>query len=81
MVTMYAAAVFYGLKLIVSHDKSDHVFLVVVAFITFTIISFTLMANFLDLAENNRFRFTVDPLALLLFGRLLQNSVLGWVKR
>lgn len=78
----YLAAIIYGTKLVITHDKSDRVFLVVVAFMTFTIIYFTLMANFLDLGENNRFRFTLDPLVLLLFGMLLQNSVLnGWIRR
>ena len=82
LVVIFAAATIYGIKLVITHDKSDRVFLGVVAFMTFTIIYFTVMANFLDLGENNRFRFTLDPLVLLLFGMLLQNSIMKrWMGR
>lgn len=76
LVVAFAAATMYGIKLVITHDRSDRVFLGVVAFMTFTIIYFTVMANFLDLGENNRFRFTLDPFVLLLFGMLLQNSIM-----
>jgi hypothetical protein len=82
LVIAYVAATISGIKLVITHDRSDRVFLAVVAFMTFTIIYFTLMANFLDLGENNRFRFTLDPLVLLLFGMLLQNSIMKlWMGR
>jgi hypothetical protein len=74
LVIAYVAAIIYGVKVVVARNKSDRAFVVVIAFMTFTIIYFTIMANFFDLGENNRFRFTLDPLVLLLFGRLLQNS-------
>jgi hypothetical protein len=46
-----------------------------------TILYFTLMANLLDLGENNRFRFAIDPLVLVLFGVFLQNAILSaWKK-
>jgi len=82
LVVAYVTATIYGIKIVITHDRSDRVFLTVVGFMTFTIIYFTLMANFLDLGENNRFRFTLDPLILLLFGMLLQNSIFrGWIRR
>jgi hypothetical protein len=70
----FIASIIYGVKLVIASNLPDRVFLAVIAYITFTIIYFTIMANFFDLGENNRFRFTLDPLVLLLFGRLLQNS-------
>jgi hypothetical protein len=71
----YIASIIYGVKLVIARNRPDRVFLAVIAYITFTIIYFTIMANFFDLGENNRFRFTLDPLVLLMFGRLLQNSI------
>lgn len=81
LVVMYAAAILYGVKLISTPDRSTPAFQAVVAFMAFTILYFTVMANFMDLGENNRFRFALDPLALVLFGRLIQNSVIGWRSR
>jgi hypothetical protein len=76
LVIVYLAAMLYGMKTVFSQEKSNYVFITVVAFITFTIIYFTLMANFFDLGENNRFRFTIDPLVFLLFVVMLQNLAL-----
>lgn len=73
LVAAYTAAVIYGLKTFIGRGESNRIFTAVVTFITFTILYFTVMANFLDLGENNRFRFALDPLVLLLFGRLLQD--------
>ena len=77
LLVTYIAAIIYGVKAVIAHDQSDRVFLAVITFMTFTIIYFTFMANFFDLGENNRFRFTIDPLVFLLFGRWLQNFVIG----
>jgi hypothetical protein len=73
LVAAYAAAVIYGLKTFTARGESNRIFTAVVTFMTFTILYFTVMANFLDLGENNRFRFALDPFVLLLFGRLVQN--------
>jgi len=72
----YVAALIYGVKVVVAREKTDPVFVAVIAFMTFTILYFTVMANFLDLGENNRFRFTLDPIVLLLVGRLLQDLLI-----
>jgi hypothetical protein len=76
LVIAYAAATLYGLRLILRDKQLNYGTLAVVAYITLTIIYFSIMANFTDLGENNRFRFALDPLVLLLFGALLQNSLL-----
>ena len=81
LVVMYLTAILYGVKMVLAPDKSGPSFLATVAFMTFTIFYFTMMANFLDLGENNRFRFALDPLVLLLFGKLLQDLVPGWRNR
>ena len=82
LVITYAAATLYGLRLILRDKQLNYGTLAVVAYITFTIIYFTIMANFTDLGENNRFRFALDPLVLLLFGALFQNFILHlWRKR
>jgi hypothetical protein len=81
LVVAYAAAIIYGLKIVFTHDRYARDVVGTVAFITFTILYFTVMANFLDLGENNRFRFVLDPLVLVVFGLLLQNAVLShWRK-
>ncbi|HSK65790.1 MAG TPA: hypothetical protein VK888_02605, partial [Anaerolineales bacterium] len=81
LVIAYAAATLYGLRLILRDKQLNYGTLAVVAYVTFNIIYFTIMANFTDLGENNRFRFALDPLVLLLFGALVQNSVLHWWKK
>lgn len=73
LVMIYAAAIFQGLKIAFNRDLTSRDVAGVAAFMTFTILYFTVMANFLDLGENNRFRFAIDPLALVLFGLFLQN--------
>lgn len=82
LVIAFAAATIYGIRLVITQNRSGRVRTALVAFMTFTIVYFTLMTNFLDLGENNRFRFTLDPLVLLLLGMLLQNFILqGQVRR
>jgi len=76
LVLSYLAATIYGLKISFSRDRYCRDLAGVVAFMTFTILYFTFMANFLDMGENNRFRFALDPLVLLLIGMLLQNFIL-----
>ena len=73
LVVAYIAATLNGGKIVIAHNPSDRVFVAVIAFMTFTILYFTFMANFFDLGENNRFRFTIDPFVFLLVGRLIQN--------
>jgi hypothetical protein len=77
LVVMYVAGILYGVKLILAPNKSSMAFLAVIAFMTFTILYFTVMANFIDLGENNRFRFALDPLVLLLFGKWIQDLTFG----
>jgi hypothetical protein len=81
LVIVYAGALLYGLRSILVDKQLGYHTLAVLAFITFTIVYFTVMANFTDLGENNRFRFALDPLVLLLFGLLLQNSILRLWRR
>ena len=81
LVLAYLAAIIYGVKVATSKTKPDPNLVVVIAFMTLTIIYFTFMANFFDLGENNRFRFTLDPLVLLLFGKLLQESMNRFSRR
>ncbi len=76
LVIVYLAATIYGLKVVITRNNLDRNFVAVLAFITFTIIYFTFMANFFDLGENNRFRFTIDPLVFVLFVVMLQNLML-----
>lgn len=76
LIVAYIAALIYGAKVAINPKSLDQNFVAVVAFITFTIVYFTFMANFFDLGENNRFRFTIDPLVFLLFVAMLQNLVL-----
>jgi hypothetical protein len=75
LVLAYIAAIGYGVNVFLVRDRYNPVFVTVIMFMTFTILYFTFMANFLDLGENNRFRFTIDPLIFLLFVKLLQNLV------
>jgi hypothetical protein len=77
----YVAAMLYGLKVVLTRQRYSHDLVGTVAFITGTLLYFTFMANFFDLGENNRFRFAVDPLVLMLFGMLLQNSILYLQRR
>ena len=81
LVIAYLAAVIYGLKLSFARDRSRPALTGVAAFMTFTIIFFALMANFLDLGENNRFRFALDPFVLLLFGLLIQTVIINVSRR
>jgi hypothetical protein len=81
LVIAYGAAILYGVIAVLRRRPADRVFVAVIAFLTFTILYFTLMANFFDLGENNRFRFTIDPLVFLLFGLFSQNGVRYFWKR
>ena len=73
LVIAYAAGTVYGLRTVLAGQSADQAFVPVITFITFTILYCTFTANFFDLGENNRFRFTLDPLVLLLVGRVVQN--------
>ena len=75
LVIVYLAAIFQGLKIVFTRDSYPGDVTGVAAFMTFTILYFTVMANFLDLGENNRFRFAIDPLILVLSGMFLQNAI------
>ncbi len=81
LVIAFVAAIIYSMEVMINRNGLDRNFVAVVIFITFTIIYFTLMANFFDLGENNRFRFTIDPLVLLLFVVMLQNWALRLRKK
>jgi hypothetical protein len=81
LVITYAAAIFQGWKIVFNRDRYPRDIAGVAAFMTFTILYFTVAANFLDLGENNRFRFAIDPLVLVLFGAFLQNTILSLAKR
>lgn len=81
LVIAYFVAIIYGMKTVIAPNGADRNFVMVVAFITFTIIYFTLMANFFDLGENNRFRFTIDPVVFLFVGKLLQDWMLAYKRK
>lgn len=81
LVMIYAAAIFQGLKIAFNRDRTPRDVAGVAAFMTFTILYFTVMANFLDLGENNRFRFAIDPLVIVLSGIFFQNAIVAaWRK-
>jgi len=46
-----------------------------VFFMAYNIFFVTLVGNLMDIGENNRFRFTVDPFLLILFIFLLRNFI------
>jgi hypothetical protein len=81
LVIAYVASMVYGVKAVIDRDQADPSQTAVIAFITFTILYFTVLANFFDLGENNRFRFTLDPIVFLLFGKLLQDVVVRWKRK
>jgi hypothetical protein len=54
------------------HLEDRHV--LVVSFMLFNILFVTVAGNLLDIGENNRFRFVIDPLIVMLLAFLLQNS-------
>jgi hypothetical protein len=55
LVIAYVAATIYGVKTIIATRQLNRIVITVIAFITFTILYFTVLANFFDLGENNRF--------------------------
>jgi len=75
LVGAYITAIAYSLKIFLTRDRYSVDIAGVVTYMAFTILYFTVLANFLDLGENNRFRFALDPLVLLLLGMLLQNFI------
>lgn len=81
LVVSYIAVIAYGMKIFFTRDRYSIELAGTVTYMIFTILYFTVMANFFDLGENNRFRFALDPLVLLLFGMLLQNFVVYVQKR
>ena len=81
LVVIYVAVMMYGVKTLIDRNQADRSQTAVIVFMTFTILYFTVLANFFDLGENNRFRFTLDPIVLLLFGRLLQDLAFRWKRR
>jgi hypothetical protein len=80
LVIAYAVAAVYGSGLTVANTRLSDTIVTTVAFMTFTLLYFTFLANFTDLGENNRFRFTLDPFVLLLVG-FVQNSILHLLKK
>jgi hypothetical protein len=52
-----------------------------VLFMAYNIFFVTLVGNLMDIGENNRFRFTVDPFILVLFIFLLRNMVIPFFLR
>lgn len=76
LVIVYIAAAIYGVRFVAVQGRTDLVLSSVLAFMTLTILYFTFMANFFDLGENNRFRFTIDPLVFMLFVLFLQDFIL-----
>lgn len=81
LVVAYIAAIGYGVKTVLNRNPEDRSQIAVITFITFTMLYFTVLANFFDLGENNRFRFTLDPIVFLLFGKLLQEFAFRWKRK
>jgi len=52
-----------------------------VLFMTYNIFFVTLVGNLMDIGENNRFRFTVDPFILILFIFFLRNMAVPFSRR
>jgi hypothetical protein len=81
LVIAYVVSMVYGMKTVLNRNQTDRSQTAVIAFITFTILYFSVLANFFDLGENNRFRFTLDPIVFLLFGKLFQEFVVRWKRK
>ncbi len=46
-----------------------------VVFMAYNILFVTIIGNLMDIGENNRFRFTVDPFVLVLFIFFVRNAI------
>lgn len=70
----FIIAVIYGLKLVwgKKNSKKPKPFTITIFFLVSTIIYYTAVSNLLDLGENNRFRFDIDPFCLVIFALFLQ---------
>jgi len=81
LVLAYGTGVAYGIAR-ASTDlfgrRPDRVRGMVTGFLVFNVLWVLVVGNALELGENNRFRFAVDPLCLALLGRLIDERVRLW---
>lgn len=76
IVLILLISIFYGLYSIIkafSEKTPDLPFALTVLFLWINIMYITLVGNFFELGENNRFRFMIDPFLLVIFGLFLKN--------
>jgi hypothetical protein len=74
----YSISVFYGLRLVIgalSRKPTDLSFTLTVLFLWGNIVYVTLVSNALEMGENNRFRFMIDPFILIVFGLFLNHGL------
>jgi len=75
-IAIYLAAVVGGLRLLWKDRAAPRDPAVAwTAFAVFNILYTVLIGTFTDLGENNRFRYTVDPLALMLVSHIVQRQL------
>jgi hypothetical protein len=71
----YSVSVFYGLRLTLDTLSGKHKnlpFALTALFLWINIIYVTLIGNAFEILENNRFRFVIDPLFLIILGVFLE---------
>jgi len=74
----FLIAVIYGAFMILRELRKktpDSPLLVTALFFLITIVYVTVIGNCLEVGENERFRFNIDPLLLVLFGVFLTRSI------
>ena len=72
----YSIVIFYGLRLTLnalSTKRKNLPFALTVLFLWINMVYGTLVGNSLEIGENNRFRFMIDPFFLMILGLFLQN--------
>lgn len=85
IVLMYFVAILYGLKLIYKMARQrplDLPFVLTVSFVWLNIVYVSLVVNFIaNTGENNRFRFMIDPLIVIIVGLFLQDKLPAFFRR
>ena len=84
LVLFYFVALLYGIHLIIKAIKKkpfNMPFTVTILFMLFTIVYVSVVSNALEIGENERFRFNIDPFIVIITGLLLQNSLIRIVHK
>ena len=78
LVIAFFVSVFYGIHLILRSFKmkSKNIpFLITILFLVVNIVYVTMVSNFFEIGENQRFRFNIDPFILTIVGLFLNNKL------